>query len=161
MMKKSTILWVAIGLFLANFSAAAQEYLVKSPNGRLKINFYLNPEKAPRYSIELDGRKVLLESKLGLIRQDADFSRNLKLVSVSKPETVRDRYEILTAKRRLNYYQASRVIFHLQTISGQKMDIIFQVSNDGLAFRYFFPETDGTVYRLAEETKQVGIYFVT
>jgi len=38
------------------------------------------------------------------------------------------------------HYQASRKVFHLQNRHGKIMDIIFQVSNDGLAFRYFFPD---------------------
>lgn len=124
---------------------------VRSPNGRLKIEFYLTVEGAPRYSIELDGKPVLLESKLGLMRDDADFSANLKLLSASKTERVSDRYEILTAKRRVNNYLANRTVFHLQTAAWKKVDIIFQVSDDGAAFRYFFPESDGTKHRLIEE----------
>jgi hypothetical protein len=124
---------------------------VASPNGRFKINFYLTVEGAPRYTIELDGKTVLLESQLGLVRDDADFSANLKLLSAPKTERVRDPYEILSAKRRVNNYLANRVVFHLRTVAGKKLDIIFQVSDDGAAFRYFFPETDDTKHRLSEE----------
>ena len=124
---------------------------ILSPNKRLKVNFNLNADGALRYSIALDGKIVLLESKLGLVRDDADFSVKMKLLSVSKPERVSDRYEILTAKRRLNNYQANRTVFHLQAANGKKLDIIFQVSDDGAAFRYFFPETDDTKHRLSEE----------
>ncbi len=124
---------------------------VRSPNGRLKIDFYLTVEGAPRYTIELNGKTVLLESKLGLVRDDADFSTNLKLLSASKIARVSDRYEILTAKRRVNNYLANRVVFHLRTAAGKRLDIIFQVSDDGAAFRYFFPESDGTKYHLTEE----------
>jgi alpha-glucosidase len=124
---------------------------VRSPDGRLKIDFYLTVEGAPRYTIELDGKTVLLESKLGLVRDDADFSTNLKLLSASKTARVSERYEILTAKRRVNNYLANRMIFHLLTAAGKKLDIIFQVSDDGAAFRYFFPETDNKKHRLTEE----------
>jgi len=133
------------------FDTNAKSNTAASPNGRLKINFYLNTEGAPRFSIELNGKPALLESKFGLVRDDADFSANLKLLSTSKIERVRDRYEILTAKRRVNIYLANRVVFHLQTTAGNKMDIIFQVSDDGAAFRYFFPETNNTKHRLTEE----------
>ena len=34
---------------------------------------------------------------------------------------------------------------------GERMEIQFQVSNDGLAFRYVFPEQDGTLRRIRSE----------
>ena len=124
---------------------------IASPDGRLVVEFHLNADGAPRYAVQFDGKPVLQDSRLGLVRDDADFSKNLRLLSESKTEPVRDRYEILTAKRRVNTYLANRKVFHLQTADGQKMDIIFQVSNDGVAFRYFFPETNGATRRLTEE----------
>ena len=56
-----------------------------------------------------------------------------------RSEPVEDRYEILTAKRRVNNYRANRKVFHLETAAGAKLDVVFQVSNDGVAFRYLFP----------------------
>ncbi len=125
--------------------------VVNSPDGRLAVEFRLNAVRAPVYLIRQDGRIVLQESRLGLIRDDADFSKELVLSSASAVEPVEDKYEILTAKRRLNDYRANRQVFHLATADGKKMDVIFQVSNDGVAFRYFFPETSTTVHRLQEE----------
>jgi hypothetical protein len=125
--------------------------LVKSPDGRLAVEFKLNASRAPVYQIRQDGKLLLQESRLGLIRDDADFSQGFTLTGESKVEKVQDKYEILTAKRRVNDYRANRKEFHLATADGKKMDIIFQVSNDGVAFRYFFPETSMAVHSLKEE----------
>ena len=122
-----------------------------SPDGRLVVDFYLDATGAPRYAVQFDDKPVLQGARLGLVRDDADFSQKLRLLSESRTERVRDRYEILTAKRRVNSYLANRMVFHLQTAAGQKMDIIFQVSNNGLAFRYFFPEKDSATHRLTGE----------
>ncbi len=130
---------------------AAQSSSVASPDGRLMAEVHLDPAGAPRYSVRLNGQVVLAESRLGLVRDDADFSKGLRLVSVSSATPVHDRYEILTAKRRLNNYVANRKVYHLQTVDGRKMDVIFQVSNDGVAFRYFFPETSATTHKLIDE----------
>ncbi|MFN2416854.1 MAG: glycoside hydrolase family 97 catalytic domain-containing protein [Pyrinomonadaceae bacterium] len=124
---------------------------VASPNGRVTVDFRLDAGGVPLYAIRLDGKPVLRESRLGLVRDDADFSKGLRLVSASRSEAVRDRYEILTAKRRVNLYRASRRIFRLAVASGQRMNIVFQVSDDGAAFRYFFPGAGGGVRRLTEE----------
>lgn len=144
---------LAAALVFATAALAVQnsEFQLASPNGRLAVIFHLNDSSAPRYTLQLDGNTVLQESRLGLVRDDMDFSRDLHLLSASKPDRVRDHYEILTAKRRVNDYRANRQVFHLQTAAGAKMDIIFQVSDDGVAFRYFFPETNAAIYRLCQE----------
>ncbi|MEX2093012.1 MAG: glycoside hydrolase family 97 N-terminal domain-containing protein, partial [Pirellulales bacterium] len=124
---------------------------VASPNGSLAVEFRLDADGAPRYSIRLDGRPVLQESRLGLVREDADFSKGMRLVTESQSEPVEDRYEILTAKRRVNTYRANRKVFQLATAGGDKLDVIFQVSDDGVAFRYAFPESSAETHRLTEE----------
>ena len=91
---------------------------VASPNGKLTAGFDLDAEGAPHYQIQLDGRPVLQESRLGLVRDDADFSKSLRLVSESPVESIADDYEILTAKRRMNSYRANRKVFHLETAAG-------------------------------------------
>jgi hypothetical protein len=97
------------------------------------------------------GATVLETSTLGITREDADFSIGLSLVSASRVDQVSDSYEILTAKRRFNTYKASRQIFHLKNSSGEPMDIIFQVSNDGVAFRYYFPNESKEVKKISAE----------
>jgi hypothetical protein len=48
----------------------------------------------------------------------------------------------------LLHHSANRKEFHPDMADGKKMDIIFQVSDDGVAFRYFFPETSTDIYSL-------------
>ncbi len=60
-------------------------------------------------------------------------------------------YDLPTIKRRHNVYRANRRVLEVQTAAGARMDIEFQVSNDGFAFRYVFPETDAKVRRITRE----------
>jgi alpha-glucosidase len=131
--------------------SASNDLVLASPDGSVVVEFSLDANGAPVYQVKRDQQAVLQESKLGLVRDDADFARGLKLVKVSKRERVHDDYEILTAKRRHNHYDANRKVFHLATASGKKLDIIFQVSNDGVAFRYVFPETAAEKRSLTSE----------
>jgi hypothetical protein len=143
----ATVMLIALPAF-----AIAAPARIVSPNRQVVAVFDVTGEGAPRYHIELGGKALLQPSKLGLVRDDADFTRGLQLVSLSAPEAVVDRYELLTSKRRLSEYRANRQIASLQTAAGQKIEIVFQVSNDGVAFRYRFPETSSRVHRLSEET---------
>lgn len=128
-----------------------------SPDGHLTAYVELDGSTGvASYAIRRD-RAVVLAGKLGLVRDDADFTQGLKFTPAeSKTEMVRDEYDILTAKRRHNTYVANRRVYHLQATGGQKLDIIFQVSNDGVAFRYAFPETSSEVRRLKEEVTSFG-----
>ena len=81
------------------------------------------------------GCDVVLKVPRRDLLADADFTAGLRLLGESPVTTVEDRYEILTAKRRANHYVAHRRVFHLENAQGKKIDIVFQVSNDGVAFR--------------------------
>ncbi|MAT69246.1 MAG: alpha-glucosidase [Planctomycetaceae bacterium] len=125
--------------------------IVESPNGRLKVAVCQGDAGSPSYTVELEGRPVLHPSKLGLVRDDADFTRGLTLAGVDDVQQVTDGYEILTAKRRRNQYTANERVFHFETADGKKLDIAFRVSDDGVAFRYVFPGQDATVRKLTSE----------
>lgn len=143
--------WTLLSLVLLAGRAAAADAVVASPDGALEVRVSLNAEGAPRYAVSRAGRPVLAESRLGLVRDDTDFSRGLALAAVSPVEPVSDRYEMLTAKRRAIAYAAHRRVFHFATAAGAKLDVVFQVSNDGVAFRYVYPESDGAVRKLSAE----------
>lgn len=139
-----------IGVF-CSFAAALGAAEVKSPDGRLVVDFNLKPDGSPVYTLARGGVTVLGESRLGLVREDADFTRGLKLVSESKPRRVRDRYELVASKQREHDYRANRRVFGLADAQGRRVDVVFQVSNDGAAFRYVFPDTDATPRAVNEE----------
>lgn len=107
--------------------------------------------KSPMYSISYKGVTILKDSKLGVIREDEDFSTNLQLVKVSAPAVVKDSYTMLNAKKKNISYVATQRIFETKTASGKKMNIIFRVSNDGVAFQYEFPEKSTDIKRITAE----------
>lgn len=134
------------------FSGAFAAEPLRSPDGQIAVAFELRAaDGAPLYHVLRNGRTVLRDSALGLARDDVDFSRGLKLLSSSPVTPVEDRYELLTGKRRLNVYRANRQVHHLAAAGGQKLDVEFQVSDDGVAFRYVFPETSATTHTITEE----------
>lgn len=137
-------------LVVASLPVVATPPPLLSPDSSLAV--YLDvTEGRPSYRVERLGQTVLAPSRLGLVRDDADLSRDLTLTGRSGVEAVEDHYEILTAKRRLNTYRANRQIFHFATATGQKLDVVFQVSDDGVAFRYVFPETSSGLHSILEE----------
>lgn len=123
---------------------------ISSPNKKLTVFFSVKDKKAS-YRIQLNNKVVLEKSVLGVVREDGDFSQNLSFVKADKHVVVTDSYESLNAKKSHIDYLANRQVVHLVNEQGKKMDIIFQVSNDGVAFRYYFPETSTDIKKIGEE----------
>lgn len=149
--------WLLLGVVALAASArtlAAEvktHSLLASPNGRVDVAFSIDAAGQPRYEIDLDDKPVLRASRLGLVRDDVDFSNHLDLVKESSIERVRDDYEMLTNKRRLNHYVANRRVVELKSANGEPLNVIFQVSDDGVAFRYEFPRASTKTHRLTSE----------
>ncbi|SFU83596.1 glycoside hydrolase family 97 protein [Pseudoduganella namucuonensis] len=113
---------------------------LSSPDQRLAVTFAIDAGGLPVYSVALDSKPVLLKSSLGLKLDGADFTRGLSLASSSQPAAISDRYELNTGKRRVNIYKANEQVYTLRNARKQKMDVVFRVSNDGVAFRYVVAE---------------------
>ena len=129
---------------------------IASPDGHVLVQVNAADGQAS-YSVTLNGQEILRKSRLGVLRDDADFTQGIETTAnyldrAIKLEKVEAHYELLTGKRRQNVYRANRRVFEVQTRSGARMNIEFQVSNDGFAFRYVFPEKDDQTHKISRET---------
>jgi alpha-glucosidase len=116
---------------------------IASPDGRIVVTVGVT-SGAASYSVSLGGKPIVRESRLGVVRDDVSFADGLEVADgyaarVARLEKVEDRYELATGKRRQNLYRANRRVIEVRS-GGRRMDIEFQVSNDGYAFRYVFPQ---------------------
>ncbi|HEX5169702.1 MAG TPA: glycoside hydrolase family 97 catalytic domain-containing protein [Cyclobacteriaceae bacterium] len=147
-MIKSIFTFAVLHIYFGHLLAQQNEYNITSPNKSIVVTF--QPEKT-EYRISYKGAVVLTNSKLGVIREDEDFSQGLKVIKVSSPKEVKESYRMVNAKKSKITYRATEQTFDTQISSGKKMNIIFRVSNDGVAFRYEFPEKSADVKKITEE----------
>ncbi|MGI4728184.1 MAG: glycoside hydrolase family 97 catalytic domain-containing protein [Janthinobacterium lividum] len=147
------ILIITILLFSSAFQVNAKPLpaTVSSPDKKLKVSFVSVKGQGVTYQVSYLGATVLQNSKLGIIRSDADFTKSLTILHVSPVQAVIDNYTMLFAKKSKISYKANKIILHC--INGLKMpmDILFQVSNDGVAFRYYFPDKKTPVKEVLSE----------
>lgn len=129
----------------------AQKYILKSPNDKIVLTFWLTSIGEPVYTVTHVGTTLLKQSKLGIVRSDGDFSTDLTLDSVSNVKMVSDHYTLLHGKRSVCHYTGNRRVFYLRNNQSKPMEIIFQVSNDGVAFRYHFPGKKDTTVKIYKE----------
>jgi hypothetical protein len=103
------------------------------------------------YRVQLDDRQILQSSRLGLRRADQDFSI-VAVTSVSPTTGVTDTYDLLYGKRRALTSHARQSTIHCQTPSGAPLDIVLRAYDDGLAFRYRFPNHAPALHTITEES---------
>ena len=124
---------------------------LSSPDNQLSVNVVLSDSGNVYYSITRNARVVMQRSRLGIVREDQDFSKNLKLLSTSGTEPVSEKYEMLHGKKRDHEYTANRKTWKLENDHGERMEITFQISNDGVAFRYYFPGSSTDLKKITRE----------
>ncbi|WP_445738385.1 glycoside hydrolase family 97 catalytic domain-containing protein [Mariniflexile sp.] len=149
-MKTKIILIISV-LLLISCSSKKVAILFENQNKSIKMIFDLDSTQAPFYMVLYKDKIVLDTSKLGIIREDANFYNNLKIINISDSKNISDNYSMLQGKRKNISYSANQYTVHLQNNSGNLMDIIFQLSDDGIAFRYYFPETSTEIKKIVEE----------
>ena len=147
-MKKLLLLILIVG-FTKCGVAQSSVNTISSPNKKIVVT--CNISKAV-YSISYKGVIVLQHSRLGVIREDEDFSQNLQLIKISAPALVKDNYSMLNAKKKNISYSAFQRILETKTTAGKKMNIIFRVSDDGVAFQYEFPERSTEIKKITAES---------
>ena len=133
-------------------------YDLFSPNGNLQLSVFLSNDSIPYWQITADNKPVMQACELGLICEDEDFSTHLKLDSATKIKLVSDSYKIIGGKKSEANYLANQKIYHFKNRNGHSLDIIFQLSNDGLAFRYYFPDSSAEIKRIVEEKSSFNFY---
>lgn len=148
-MKKLVSALVAI---LGMGTLAAQDVVVKGPDGKLQLAVFAQNETKPCYSVSYNGQTMLEKSPLGMNTNIGDFTKNLKLTghSVDKIDTV---YRQTRIKVSEVHYRANELTCHFENEKGQKLGVIFRVSDHDVAFRYTLPHQGGRASVTVNEEK--------
>ena len=136
---------------------AAQDVVVKGPDEKLQLAVFVQNETKPCYSVSYKGKTMLEKSPLGMNTNIGDFTKNLKLTghSVDKIDTV---YQQTRIKVSNVHYRANELTCHLENEQGQKLGVIFRVSDNDVAFRYTLPHQGGKASVTVKE-EQTGFRF--
>ena len=143
---------IIIGLILlCSITVLSQKIEVVSPNQKIDIGLYntKNSEIGEWYlkvSYINSGKicEVIPQITLGLSRVDQNFSKELKFLKISKPLLINEQYKALHGKRFQCSNSANETTVFFENPGKAKLNLIIRVYNDGVAFRYEFPEKDGS-----------------
>jgi alpha-glucosidase len=161
---------VVLSLFLVAFGHVARAEnapagaVVASPDGKLQVGIALNNEGRPEYSISRNFgravRPVVSASRLGFILADqAKLERNF-LIEKAETRAIDETWEQPWGERRFVKNQCNELKVRLRERAGAQraLTVVFRVFNDGVGFRYEFPEQASlTRVNIVEELTEFNI----
>ena len=136
---------------LVLLSILSHAQVITSPDGKLELRFTIR-DSVPYYELNYQGNAVIKESRLGLtlVNQPSFLTgfASTKQDTTSFSETWNPVLGEL--KTIINHYRELAVTLS-QPASGRDMRIRFRVFNDGLGFRYEFPQQKTLNYFVIKE----------
>ncbi len=153
-------------------TASSESEALLSPDGMLRLSFSVK-DGIPMYALQRDGKDVVLPSRLGFEMRGTVKSEKIDIQAdrISKTDALQgymmDRgFELLDSSRDSldetwepvwgeessirNHYNELLVRLR-QKESGRRMDVRFRLFDDGLGFRYEFPDGQPLVYFVIKE----------
>ncbi|PRD54621.1 glycoside hydrolase family 97 protein [Sphingobacterium gobiense] len=138
----------------------AKEVPMDSPDKSVSVSCSIDHGQLI-YTVTYKGKVILEKSPLGLETNEGDFTTNLQIVAVNT-DKIEKEYKQDRIKTSHATYQANVLTLTVENTDKKRMSVVFQVSNNDIAFRYELPiwgerrsvviEKEITGYRFPEHT---------
>ncbi|MEN1784628.1 MAG: glycoside hydrolase family 97 protein [Bacteroidota bacterium] len=145
-MTKNTIYSAVLSMLLITSCTTKEwETTVSSPDGQNTIQFILTEKGAPTYQVLRNTAVVIDTSAMGFdLKDQPSLKANFAIVNAtvgSQDET----WEMPWGEQRevRNHYNSLLVELQEQKAPNRKLNLHFKAYDDGVAFRYEFPEEEG------------------
>ncbi|MXV07287.1 MULTISPECIES: glycoside hydrolase family 97 protein [unclassified Xanthomonas] len=141
------LLCIAPGLQAAPQTVAS----IDSPDKILRVSVQLDDGR-PSYRVQRLGEPVIGESRLGFQLRDGSLDRDLALLD-QRSRSVDETWEQPWGERRYvrNHYNELRVDLGERGGRQRRFAVVFRVYDDGLGFRYSFPQQAGMQEAVIDE----------
>ncbi|SNR22854.1 glycoside hydrolase family 97 protein [Flavobacterium sp. ov086] len=142
-------------LILFAFSSIAKAQQLKSPEGKFVMEFSLQNDGTPTYSLKYKNKEVVKTSKLGLeLKDDKKSLLNDFTVVDTKTSTFDETWKPVWGEvdNIRNHYNELAVTLN-QKGTDRQIIIRFRLFDDGLGFRYEFPAQKNLTYFVIKEER--------
>jgi alpha-glucosidase len=138
---------------MASFpSAQERQWQVASPDGRTIITVSLDTAGRLVWRVLHDNAAIVTDSPMGLRRHDQTFVDGLKPIDAANVTAIDEHYQTPYGKRRDHIVRGRERVLTFANAANAKLQLVLRAHDDGVAFRYRFPETDPTARRVFEES---------
>src|ERR1700743_3736552 len=131
-----------IGLLIWKGTNAQSKETIGTGLNKVKLEFMLDADGRPVYSVNYRQMPVIKPSHLGIkLLNDSNFDDHFQIIGTEKKEFDETWHPVWGEVSNIrNHYE--QLTIHLKQQTGQKrlLDIVFRVFEDGVGFRYEFPQ---------------------
>jgi hypothetical protein len=140
-------------LLVTCFFMQAQE--ISSPDKNLKLKFSLTGNGIPTYELNYKNKPVIKTSKLGIETKDVPSFLDGFTVTKVENATFDETWTPVWGEQKSirNNYNELLVTLSQKSVNNRYIKIRFRLFNDGLGFRYEFPEQKDLGYFIIKEEK--------
>jgi hypothetical protein len=133
-----------------------QTMSLQSPDKQLQLTVSVRDGK-PVYNVTYKGKLMLDDSPLGFSSNEGDFTSNIRYISKAQNNVQKD-YTLNKIKKSQVQYRANALTCTFENAQQRKFNVIFQVSDNNIAFRYELPEW-GERFACVIEKEATGFKF--
>ncbi|WP_306566236.1 glycoside hydrolase family 97 protein [Flavobacterium lindanitolerans] len=127
---------------------------VQSPSKEITVTFKLTAEGRPSYSVNYKNKPVIKESLLGIALKETEALETGFEITNTQNKSVDESWKPVLGEQSVIRNTYNQAIFSLlQKATGRKLDIVFKVYDEGVAFRYEFPKQDKLNYFIISDEK--------
>lgn len=167
---------IILALTLVCFALAGRSQELASPNGQLKLQFSIDAQGRPTYALQYKGLDVVRPSHLGieLKQEDPNKAQDFEFKTRADASKLAQKADLMTGFKAVrhettsadetwkpvwgeeseirNHYNELMVELQ-QPMNDRMMRIRFRLFDDGLGFRYEFPEQPNLTYFVIKEER--------
>lgn len=127
---------------------------VESPSKEIAVTFKLTAEGRPSYSVNYKNKPVIKESLLGIALKETEALETGFEITNIQNKSVDESWKPVLGEQSVIRNTYNQAVFSLlQKATGRKLDIVFKVYDEGVAFRYEFPKQDKLNYFIISDEK--------
>ncbi|WDO12562.1 glycoside hydrolase family 97 protein [Flavobacterium sp. WW92] len=127
---------------------------IQSPSKEISVAFKLTAEGKPSYSVTYKNKQVVNESLLGIALKDIEALDTGFTITNTQNKSVNESWEPVLGEQSTIQNKYNQTTFSLvQKDTGRRLDIVFKVYDEGVAFRYEFPKQEKLNYFIISDEK--------
>ena len=127
-------------LLLVFTSCNVSDVEVSSPAKNLEICLLTSGGKA-EIAVDFKGKQVIEPSKIGFVFNDVEWGNGVRIIEKRK-ETVTEDFDMPIGKVSHVHSESNQLSVLLADSTGRKVWVILRAFDDGVAYRYVFPEQE-------------------
>lgn len=127
---------------------------IQSPSKEISVAFKLTAEGKPSYSVAYKNKQVVNESLLGIALKDTEALDTGFTITNTENKSVNESWKPVLGEQSTIQNKYNQATFSLvQKDTGRKLDIVFKIYDEGVAFRYEFPKQEKLNYFIISDEK--------